>query len=351
MPLLELSVEDLRCLHRAECSLAAGLNLISGANGAGKTSFLEAIFLLGRGRSFRTRNSERLIRHGASLLRVVGRTSGAGHTLGIEVSRAEGTRAKLDGGFVESLAELSQVFAVQIIDPEVHKLIEEGPPRRRRWLDWLVFHVEPGFVEHWLRYTRAIKQRNAALRTRPAEAVYWDQELARTGQLISTARRQALEQLQPYWEEVTRELGGAEVSLSYQQGWPHDEELAGALAGALARDQERRVTSVGPHRADIAVRMGGKVAREVLSRGQQKLASAAMILSQLELLQRELGMKPTLLLDDPAAELDAARLGAFIGRVQRLDCQLVVTAIQSNFRLLGTPERVFHVEQGRVAQL
>src|SRR5262245_18819983 len=175
MSLAELSLEDVRCLQRAELSLHPGQNLLWGGNASGKTSLLEAIFLLGRGRSFRTRSSERLIRHGEARLRVRGRTSGPlSQSIGVEVSREEGTVAKIQSTPVPSLAELSRVFAVQVIEPGAHKLIEEGGQRRRRWMDWAVFHVEPEFIDTWARYSRALKQRNAALRLAPEQASAWD---------------------------------------------------------------------------------------------------------------------------------------------------------------------------------
>src|SRR6185437_5155218 len=86
------------------------------------------------------------------------------HAAGVEVHRKEGTRARIDGGPVASLADRSRVFPVQVIDPEIHKLMEEGGRRRRRWLDWAVFHVEPQFADWWMRFARALRQRNAALR-------------------------------------------------------------------------------------------------------------------------------------------------------------------------------------------
>src|SRR5262249_47875609 len=138
------SVDNLRCLEHAELSLHPQRNLIWGGNGSGKTSLLESIFLLGRGRSFRTRNSERLIRHGQPQLVVFGRTDGVpAQALGVQVSRSEGTRARISGSPAGSLTELSQAFPVQVIDPGIHQLVEEGGYRRRRWLDWAVFHVEP----------------------------------------------------------------------------------------------------------------------------------------------------------------------------------------------------------------
>ncbi len=166
LSLIELTVDDLRCIEHAELQLHPGHNLIWGSNGSGKTSLLESIFLLGRGRSFRTRNSERLIRHGRDRLVVFGRTGGdvnsidhdqmdsggrsssasvvhgpRAQALGVQVSRADGTIARISGATARSLTELSQAFPVQVIDPGVHKLVEEGGHRRRRWMDWAVFHV------------------------------------------------------------------------------------------------------------------------------------------------------------------------------------------------------------------
>src|SRR3954470_1261896 len=166
MPLAELRIENLRCIESASFEFSPELNLIAGENGAGKTSVLEAIFLLGRGRSFRTRSSERLIRHQQPRLTVFGRTDDAPvRQAGVEIAADGGTRARINGEAAGSLLELSGVFPVQAIDPEIHKLVDQGAERRRRWLDWFVFHVEPTFAAHWSRYNRALKQRNAALRT------------------------------------------------------------------------------------------------------------------------------------------------------------------------------------------
>src|SRR4026209_868935 len=144
MSLAELRIEDLRCIESAELRFSPELNLIAGENGAGKTSILEAIFLLGRGRSFRTRSSERLIRHHQPKLTVFGRTDDTPpRQAGIEIAADGGTRARINGESAASLLELSGVLPVQAIDPEIHKLVDQGPERRRRWLDWLGFHRGP----------------------------------------------------------------------------------------------------------------------------------------------------------------------------------------------------------------
>src|SRR5919109_3916352 len=183
MPLAELRIQNLRCVESAALDFSPELNLIAGENGAVKTSILEAIFLLGRGRSFRTRTNERLIRHGQAALTVFGRTDDVPpRQAGIEVSSVDGTRARINGANAHSLLELSGVLPVQAIDPEIHKLVDHGPERRRRWLDWLVVHAEPSFAVHWARYNRALKQRHAAPKAATANLEPWDAELVAKGQ-------------------------------------------------------------------------------------------------------------------------------------------------------------------------
>jgi DNA replication and repair protein RecF len=357
MSLIQLGVANVRCIEQAELDVPSGLTLVWGGNGSGKTSLLEAIFILGRGRSFRTRNTHRLIRRGQNHLRVTGKVDGPAGVpaaVGVEVAgtgesrTGAGITARVSGRPVQSLAELSQVFPVQVIEPGVHRLVEEGGYRRRRWMDWAVFHVEPPFVELWLRYTRALKQRNAALKTDVSQAPMWDLELARLGESIAESRRRLLEALDPYWQESVRALSGLPVELHYHRGWTHDHTLLDALVASRARDEARHLTHVGAHRADVAVRLHGRPAREVLSRGQQKLVAVAMTLAQLRFLQATTSTTPTLLLDDPAAELDAEHLERFIAQVSLLRCQLVVTSLHSESRLFGSPERAFHMDQGRV---
>lgn len=355
MTLRQISIRNLRCIEQAELDLPVGLSLIWGGNGSGKTSLLEAMFLLGRGRSFRTRNTQRLIRRGQDHMRVIGRVQGltdAPSVIGLELESGGDSPvtmlAKVAGRAVDSLADLSQIFPVQVIEPGVHRLVEEGGHRRRRWLDWAVFHVEPSFIDTWVRYTRALKQRNAALKTDPSQASMWDTELARLGELVGGSRERLLASLQPYWEQAVEALSGLPVELHYLRGWSQEHSLLEALAASRTRDEARHLTHAGPHRADVAVRLHGRPAREVLSRGQQKMVAVAMTLAQLRLLQVATETTPTLLLDDPAAELDVEHLERFIAQITPLRCQLVVTSLQAESRLFGAPERVFRVAHGRV---
>jgi DNA replication and repair protein RecF len=347
MSLTEIQVQNLRCIDSTRLELHPRCTLIWGGNGTGKTSLLEAAFLLGRGRSFRTRQTEQLVRRTAQRLTVFGRTAGAiAHGVGFEFDRSEGAQARIDGQSAQSLADLTLAFPVQVIDPDIHKLIEEGGRRRRQWLDWAVFHVEPQFREIWFRYARALRQRNAALKNRPAEARPWDAELLEQGERIDAARRRVVAELVPHWHATLAALDCPHGALTYMAGWSATLAFGEALQAARSRDEARQATTVGPHRADLRITVDHKPARDVLSRGQQKLMAAALTLAQLRLLAAATEIIPTLLLDDPAAELDAAHQASFVAEVSRLRCQLVITALQPEIPGFIQPDRVFHVEQG-----
>jgi DNA replication and repair protein RecF len=352
MSLAELRIENLRCIESAGLEFSAELNLIAGENGAGKTSILEAIFLLGRGRSFRTRSSERLIRYGQPKLVVYGRTDDLpAKQAGIEIAADGGTRARINGKNASSLLELSGVVPVQAIDPEIHKLVDQGPERRRRWLDWLVFHVEPSFGVHWSRYNRALKQRNAALKTGAAVIDAWDKELISNGVAITEARQRSLARLRPRLEQTFERFGGLDVAVGFSGGWSAETSFEEALRAHRERDRQRGTTTTGPHRADVTLRRSHRAARETLSRGQQKLTAVAMIVSQLQLLQDEQGMRAVLLLDDPAAELDERNLQRLFAELSSLRCQMIATSLTPETALFQAPKATFHVEQGRVNRL
>lgn len=353
MSLQELRVQDLRCITSAELEFAPRLNLITGPNGSGKTSLLEAIHLLGRGRSFRTRNTERLIRRGETRLLVFGRTADSlPHDLGVGCDREHGVEARVDRRPVDSLAELSSLLPLQLVDPGIHRLVEEGPLQRRRWVDWGVFHVEPGFIRAWSDYTRTLRQRNAALKQGESTDP-WDPELARLGEGLAVSRQSLLEALHPEWQAICgRLLGGLELDWSFHRGWSQDHTLLESLALHGARDRERGSTGTGAHRFDVALKVNGRLAREVLSRGQQKLLGASMTLAMARLASRTRPERlPMLLLDDPAAELDREKTRLLIDEITGLQCQLIVTSLDPDRPEFGPPERAFHVEQGRVITL
>jgi len=351
MTLTRLEIDEFRCLERVRLGLDPRYNLFVGPNASGKTSLLEAIFFLGRGRSFRTRRLDRLVRQGQDGFRIVGWVEAQGRTtvLGVGGDRRS-TEIRIGGAPATGAGELASHFPPQIIDPEIHKLLEEGPHRRRRFLDWGVFHVEQTFLETWQRYHRVLRQRNAALKpgSDPLAARAWEPELLLAGNRLDELRRTYLEILEPTLADFGRRLLGLPVSLSYHAGWTAGESLGEALERSGERDRRYGITHVGPHRADVTARVDGHVARERVSRGQQKLLAAALTLAQLAVQEARVPGSGALLLDDPAAELDAGNLGRLLDVVRNLRVQLFVTALRPDLPGLGTPGALFHVEHGCV---
>jgi len=351
--LSHIQVDDLRCLRRAELELDSRLTLISGANGSGKSSLLEAMFLLGRGRSFRTAKLDTAVRNGAERLRVVGAVASGAREINIGVETDNGSLlARVAGAPVETLTGLATAFPVQVIDPGVHKLIEEGPVGRRRYLDWGVFHVEHGYLGHWQRLQRVLKQRNAALRSAASDDTLdaFDREFASCGEAVAAARERYAGVLLPHVSVVCERLLGEVISLQYARGWPDGIPLEEALGAARERDRRRVMSTVGPQRADLILERFDAPVRTTVSRGQQKLMAAALVLGQLGLHLETDALETTLLLDDPAAELDEDRLARLVSEVRRLPTQLVMTSLVPR-DLLGTPGRLFHVEQGVVTPI
>lgn len=351
MSLSQLQVTDFRCLQTAQVELDRCFTLISGPNASGKTSLLEAIYVLGRGRSFRTRRLEHLIRNGTESFVVFGEVDTVNRRIpmGVEGSPS-GIRTRVDGDTPSSLTELALLLPVQIIDPEVHHLIEEGPARRRRFLDWGMFHVEQSFVGHWRRYQQALKQRNAALKSRQPKSVVsiWNSDLLRSGQLLSEARARHVAALRPQAKAIGAKLLGMELSLSYRTGWANHLTMLEALDQSWSHDVEAGATQIGPHRAELAIRLDGATVKDRVSRGQQKLLAAAMLIAQIKLFPENSAVQPSLLLDDPAAELDDERLAGLIHEVSAQSVQLIVTTLHSEFAAFGSPGRRYKVAGGAV---
>jgi DNA replication and repair protein RecF len=297
-----------------------------------------------------------LIRSGAAAFQLTGKVlvEAVRRPVGLRFSR-DGVEARFAGRPVTGLAELATILPAQAIDPEVHRLIEGGPQERRRYVDWGVFHVEPIFVEHWRRYQRALRQRNAALKAgSPSPVVQaWSPELIEAGRVVADYRSRYVAALAPHVAATAERLLGDPLEIVLHHGWAADRSLDEAIQASWDRDRERGLTHAGPHRADLAIRFVGAPARDRVSRGQQKLAAAALLLGQLRCDAAAGSGVAALLVDDPAAELDAGNLERLLREVVSLPAQLFVTALDpENPALASLPDgRRFHVEHGKVRGL
>lgn len=353
--LSRLQLRDFRCFESVELDLSPRANLIHGDNASGKTSLLEALFFLSRGRSFRTSKAENLVRQGAEGFLLSGLAMDGAGTLPLGIARSPtGLEARVGGAPAQSLAQLAEKLPVQLLDSSAHQLIEGGPRHRRQFLDWGVFHVEQGFLGAWRRYQRALKQRNTLLRQRASEAMLktWEPELVSAGLLLDQSRRSYLAQLEPValaW--ASRLLGGLDLRFRYLRGWGEGKSLEEALEGTRALDREQGSTRSGPHRAEVAIEVGGLPAQQQVSRGQQKVLAGALLLAQAAYLHEATGRQCLLLLDDLAAELDAGHLGRFLELVQESQVQTFLTSVEAGRLPAWKEAGRFHVEHGKIAKL
>lgn len=357
MRVQRLDVEGLRCLQTLRLQPDAGLNLLLGPNGAGKTSVLEALYLLGAGKSFRFGTPDSLICRGSPALRVYAElrlSSGGVERLGFE-RRKDGWRAMRDGDRVEDLGQLASLMPVVVFSPESHGLVSGSSEQRRRFFDWVVFHVEPEFVSAHRRYGRLLKQRNALLKRSDAglQLASWNQQLAEAGEKLGALRDRVF----PQWAAVVQEqlqgllpeLGSAQ--LEYQRGWRADCGLLERLQEHREREQLLGYTLSGPHRADWVVRFPGLQVREQASRGQQKLVALSCVLASAGVFAVRRGEPPVVALDDLFSELDTEHQRRALRVCEAWGAQAWASGTMTSAALdawRGTMT-TFHVEHGKLA--
>lgn len=349
-----MRIANLRLFEQLDIGFEPGWNLIVGANGAGKTTILEAAYLLSHGRSFRAGSRDALVREGEPGFSIYGEFDGSASRSGLGIARQNGRVEARVNGMSTTLGDLMQHAAVLCFDPGSHDLLSGTSEGRRRFLDWGVFHVEHAFLDTWLRYQRALRQRNALLRRAASDAELepWSVELARAGEPLSAMRQRYFSALvvaaEPLLAELLPELGAPR--LEFGAGHDTRQPLLDELIARQSRDRERGHGTRGPHRADWSLAFERAPRREHLSRGQEKLGAFAMVMAQAMLYAASHSGMPVLCLDDLASEVDSEHLGRVLTMIERSRTQVLATATEqlAAFDRLSTRPAMFHVEQGGV---
>lgn len=357
-----LSIAGLRNIREARLDGLGARNVFYGVNGSGKTSVLEAVHLLSTTRSFRSRKLDTVIQQGLDRLVVfaeLSKNEGSAHRLGVE-RRLDGDRkVRLDGENMRGFGDLAQLLPVQLINAESFQLLEGSPVIRRQLIDWGLFHVKhQGFFQCWKRYNRALKQRNALLKqaAKPDVLAPWDRELADAGTQLHGIRKDFAEvfsqQFNLVYKRLISTLGdtrAAGVSIAYAAGWDTKLSLVERLAAGAEVDRGLGYTRAGPHRADIKIKLDGKPAAEVLSRGQVKTVVCALKIALGALLSENAASKTVYLVDDLPAELDAEHREVLWSMFDALGAQLLVTGISAqDFCDLPGETEMFHVKHGAI---
>ena len=364
VPLRKLSIAGIRNLASQTLFPGPATNLLVGPNGSGKTSLLEAIHVLARGRSFRARAMDAVVTHGASQCSLYGELGIAEsesrvHQLGVSRETGGGFRYRLDGESVGAASVLAEALPLLLINSGSFGLLE-GPPRvRRQFLDWGLFHTASDTHPLWRQHLRALQQRNALLRqSRPDARLVdlWDLRLAESAEALNVKRQAYLAELSPLVVQLITSLspGLGELRLSFYPGWERDASLYRVLKGCRDRDIMQGASQFGAHRADLRVRMDGRPAQAFLSRGQIKVLILAMLLAQGAHFRQRRGKPCLSLVDDLPAELDDCHRRRVASLMQEIGGQCFVTGTDAGPLLdawAGTAEiKLFHVEQGRIAE-
>ena len=357
MGLLKLEVAGLCNLAPAAVEPGPRLNFLVGENASGKSSLLEAIYLLGRARSFRTTQINQLIAFGSGSLTAVGKIDPADQsspvTIGMRIARGE-RETRLGGRIVQSSAELLQVFPLLVIQPAGIALLEGSPRLRRQFLDFGVFHHEHAYLETLRRYAKALTQRNALLREgRTRELGPWNQELARYGIMIHEARSSYLERLLPFIQEVgERFFSESDFEPRIHAGWDSSRGLAEVLERDIAADLMYGHTQSGPHKGDFTLLFNQRTVKSYASRGQMKLLVYALLLAQSRLMEERIGAAGCVLIDDVASELDESNKRALLELLRGRPTQFFVTATSREIieEGLSGDAALFRITQGRITQ-
>lgn len=377
MALVKLQTEYFRNLDGVPVSFSPSMNLLFGENGSGKSSFLEAIGYLGLGRSFRVSRHQAVCAHNQNRLTVFGglnhgltdqeerpseRSKNIIHRLGISRDiAAKETRLKVDGEVVRSLSLLARHFPVSVIDPGVFDIVAGGPGKRRQFLDWSVFHVEPSFSSAWQQCQRVTSQRNQMLRNgRLDDALIrvWDNQYVALANQVTEARREAFTQFKNAFDALLVEVETPwtdGLKLDFFPGWDISQSLAEVLIQHREQEQRMGHTLYGPNRADVRMRFQGRPVSETFSRGQQKTLVILMKIAQ-GMVLNTLGKQVTFLLDDINAELDGEHRAMLAEKLRELRCQVFLTSIeqpqpQALWRHTMPDFKMFHVEHGGLTEV
>ena len=357
MHIERLHVRSVRILEEIQIDAGEGINLIYGKNASGKTSLLEAIYILSRGRSFRTPRIQEVISNKTDRLQIS--IEGRCETLGRITARIEKTHNKTNikfNGFpVPKISEQASQIPIILITPESRTLVIGDPRHRRHWLDWAMFHVEPSYLDHWRTFHRALRQRNHLLqkgKPHKEQLAIWEGAMAKESGTITTLKKSFIADLQQHFDPLAQETGLPQVMIELQRGWPDEATLGEALEGARTSDLKLGYTRYGIHRAEVLFKQAGHNIARIFSRGEIKRFIPALLMAQARLFQEQRGCSPMILLDDLAAELDLESREKVWRLLGESKSQVFATTTEELSRAWGqNSDFVFHVEHGKIRKM
>jgi DNA replication and repair protein RecF len=328
MILSDLKIHHLRNISSAQLLLSPCFTFISGPNGSGKTSVLEALYLLSCGHSFRSREISPIISHNEHALTVFARAQDQS-TISIQKSCSKPTQIKLNNQSCSTTSQLAYALPCQIFYSDIFQIMDAGPSLRRSVLDWGLFHVKPSYLGIWKEYNHVLKQRNSLLKKHApySHFIPWDKQLTDLAMQLDVLRQEYFIHWMDRFTQVLPELTDIKCSIHYYRGWDKKNSgrnLEEILAESFNSDNQRLYTQYGAHQADIIIESDEFKAKQILSRGQQKIILIALKLAQGDLLQKDC----LYLFDDLASELDENHQKKLLHYLTNRKGQYVITSVQ-----------------------
>jgi DNA replication and repair protein RecF len=359
---LELAVEriavrNFRNIEALDLEFSSRINVLSGDNGQGKTSVLEALYLAATSRSFRTEKLKEVIREGQDGAKVTSHVIEAGIRRSQRAVVTPGKKSYfIDEVRASRLGDYAVRTPVVIFHPGDLELISGSSSGRRKLLDRVALYAESGSGDARAQYQRAQKERQAALERRginASECDVFEALMAEHGARVQRAHERAFSALQVALEAVFSAMAapGAVLDCRFKAAGSADPTVfADQLRARRTQDLKRKGATYGPHKDEIEIDLGGRSARHHASQGQQRILSLALKLAELTCIREARGAHPILLLDDVSSELDPARTGAVYDLVRQWPSQVLVTTTRPELFETGlgsgSERRDFRLHQG-----
>lgn len=354
-------MHQLRSISKIEFLPNPNCNIIVGENGSGKTSILEAIYLLGFGRSFRKSKTSELIQFGQTDLTVFAAASDnlVSANFGIKKYKSGESEIKVQGERAKRLSELSSRFPIIAFTSDTLDLIDGSPIIRRRFIDWLVFHVkhDSEVAQIYRNFDKVLEQRNEALKQGDRKMVAaWTPKYIELNLQIQSMRAEVICLLQTYMSTTYKQVESGKINsqpkLTYKLGWNAEIELDTILTKNLELDLKRRSSNYGVHRDDVNFQLDDYPVKNILSRGECKRFVLAILLAAEQLLQTQAKKQCIWVLDDIAAELDFDSIVRAFSIGVSQNNQMFFTCIEKDLAMIqqaiNYEHTVFHVKHGKM---
>lgn len=330
MRLTSLSVQNVRTHTKYSLPIAPDVTLITGDNGSGKTSLLEAVYLTLQGSSFKGSDTD-VIRFEAPWYRVDALFDTATRTVKFDPSRASGKKQFVIDDKTSYRLTHTHKYPVVLFEPDELRLIGGSPTRRRQFIDRFISQLDPEYALSLRRYERALKQRNIVLKNRLSRdsLFVWDVALSKYGAYIIDRRIALIGRLRPLLEATYKEIAHSSDVVSISYSMPRvansEQRLLSELHQSIERDMLLGSTSVGPHRHDILFTLNDHPAASAASRGEVRTIVLALKFLEVDILREITEKDPIILLDDVFSELDEPRQKALMERFSSY--QTIITSV------------------------